>query len=108
VTASLIFTILMEGMIVLIFGLLKKKPLRYLLFSGVLLNLITQPLLWAVLNIFFQHYLIALIITELFIWAFEGFLLFVLPCNQLSNKQAFSLSLVMNLASFGIGMLLPL
>ena len=70
-------------------------------------NLITQTLLWVTLSLFYQHYLVTLLVAEIFIWVIESFLLAGIRFNQLKVGEALFLSLIMNFASFGIGWFLP-
>jgi hypothetical protein len=60
------------------------------------------------LNIFFQEYLIALLVAEILIWILESLLLHYFPANQLGLREAALLSLSMNLASFTFGWFLPI
>jgi hypothetical protein len=60
-----------------------------------------------VLNLFFQNYLVALLVGECLIWVFESLVLYVVPANQLRFIEAISLSLSMNLVSFALGWFLP-
>jgi hypothetical protein len=108
VIETLAITILVEGVIVLIYSLRQKKSPGPILFTCLIANRITQSLLWIVLNIFFQHYLMTLWIAELFIWLIESVLLFVFRWNQLTFQESLFLSLLMNLSSFGVGWLLPI
>ena len=100
-------TILVEGMVCLGYSIWRRKPVRYLLITSVFVNLITQTLLWVALSLFYQHYLVALLVAEIFIWVIESILLYGIRLNQLKVRDAFFLSLCMNLASFGIGWFLP-
>ncbi|MDO8755236.1 MAG: hypothetical protein Q7J80_15170 [Anaerolineales bacterium] len=104
---TLAVTILVEGVIGLAYSLLQKRSPGPILVTSFIANLITQSLLWMALNIFFQHYLIALWIAEFFIWLVESVLFFVFRWNQLTFRESLFLSLLMNLSSFGIGWLLP-
>ena len=106
-TGSLFFTILVEGMIVLGYARLRKKPAGRLLLVSVFANGVTQSILWFVLNFFLGHYLTALFITEIFIWLIESLILSIWPGSRLTWREAWLLSLVMNLASFGPGWFLP-
>jgi hypothetical protein len=108
VIRSLPFTILVEGAVGLGYALWHKKPVGAILITSVIANLITQSLLWIALLIFFQHYLAALWIAEVLIWALESLLFHALRSNQLSLREALFLSLVMNLSSFGLGWFLPM
>lgn len=67
----------------------------------------TQSLLWIVLHVFFAHYLVALMVTEILIWVLESLALYFVPSNRLALKDALLLGLSMNLVSFGMGWFLP-
>jgi len=101
-------TIIIEGIVVIVYSSWRKKPLGPILFTSIIANLITQSFLWIVVNLFFQHYLVILIAAEVFIWIIEGFVLCYVSSNQLTFTEAISLSLSMNLLSFAIGWVLPI
>jgi hypothetical protein len=63
--------------------------------------------LWAILSLFFQHYLAALFASEVIIWASEGLLFWAVPANRLDLREAMRLSLLINLTSFAVGCCLP-
>jgi hypothetical protein len=104
---TLFTTIILEGLIVLGYCTWRKKPVRSLLITSIFINLLTQSLLWVVLNLFFQQYLITLLISEILIWLVESALLYLFPANQLRFVEALFLSLGMNLTSFALGWFLP-
>lgn len=105
---TLFITILVEGLVVIGYSLWGKKPIKPILFTSIGGNLATQSLLWVVLNLFFQNYLITLLTSEILIWVIEsGFLCFI-PANHLNLKDAIVLSLEMNAMSFAIGWFLPI
>lgn len=85
----------------------RQKPVQSNLLTSVCLNLITQSLLWLVLNVFFQHYLVVLLVAEIFVEVIEGLALYYVPSNHLLFIEAISLSLGMNLVSFALGWVLP-
>ena len=105
---TLFITIIIEAIVVLGYSILRGKPLGPILFTSIIANLITQSLLWLVLNLFFQHYLITLLVAEILIWMIESVLLSCFPANQLRFAQAVLLSLGMNLASLISGWFLPM
>jgi hypothetical protein len=107
-TGSLLWTIVIEGMIVLLVARWRNKPSVPILLTSVFGNLITQTALWVALNLFPNHYLPTLLLSEMIIWPVEGLLLGLIPFNQLGWREAFLLSLGMNAASFGIGCFLPI
>ena len=104
---TFLITIIVEGIVVLGYSFWQKKPFIPILSSSIIANLITQSLLWVVLNLFFQHYLISLFLAEILIWIIESAMLYYVPANKLLLQEATFLSLLMNLASFGIGWFLP-
>jgi hypothetical protein len=95
-------------MVVLGYSLRWKRPVQPLLFISIGINLITQSILWIGLNLFFQYYLITLLMIEIAIWMMESFLLYSLSTNGLCWQEAVFLSLLMNLTSFALGWFLPL
>jgi hypothetical protein len=72
-----------------------------------LANIFTQTLLFAVLNIFVQRYWVALTLSEVLICALEALCLWSIRANRLSIRDGLWLSLLMNISSFGLGLLLP-
>jgi len=107
VIETLSITILVEGVVCLGYSFWKRKPVGSIFITSVCENLITQSLLWVALSLFYQQYLVVLLSAEILIWAMEGYLLYGLRFNQLKIREAFFLSLMMNLSSFGIGWFLP-
>ena len=105
--ATLSITILIESTVVAGYAFFNKKPVIHLFLSCLLANLLTQPLLWLVLQVFFRNYLMALFIAEFWIWIIESAILFLYPHNDLRLRDALGLSLAMNLASFAAGWFLP-
>lgn len=106
--ATLLVTILVEGVVVLAFARMRNKPVIPLLITSVGANLITQSMLWIGLNLFFQDYLLTLLAAEILIWFWEGLLLYFIPWNRLQLRDSVLLSLGMNLSSFALGWFLPL
>lgn len=97
----------MEGLVVYGYSIWQKKPARPILYTSLIANLITQSFLWMVLSLFFQDYLIALVIAEILIWIIESAMLYNIPANPLRLEEAIRLSLLMNLTSFVVGWFLP-
>jgi hypothetical protein len=108
VIQTLAITVITEGLLCLVYALGRKKPVRPILLTSIVGNLLTQSLLWLSLSIFFQHYLVTLLIAETVIWLIESLLLYVLRFNQLDVGESLLLSLMMNLSSFGSGWMLPI
>ena len=105
---TLFITVIVEGLVVIGYSLWRRKPARPILFTSICINILTQSFLWIGLNLFFRHYLIALIVAEVFIWGVETILLYSIPANQLRFTDAVFLSLSMNLSSFALGWFLPI
>jgi hypothetical protein len=106
-TLTLFITFIIESVFIIGFAFWGKKPIKSILFTSICGNLITQSLLWIVLNLFFQYYLVTLLIAEILIWVIETVLLYAITVNQLSFKEATFLSLGMNALSFAVGWFLP-
>jgi hypothetical protein len=104
---TLPLTICIEGIIVCGFAFWRRKPVGQILTASVAANILTQSLLWGMLNLFAAHYLITLFVMEALIWPLESAILYYFPDARLDWREALSLSLGMNLASFGIGWFLP-
>jgi hypothetical protein len=104
---TLFVTILVEGVVCLAYSAWRKKPVGPVLLTSLLANLITQSLLWMVLNLFFQHYVVTLLIAEILIWLMESAFLYGVRINRLSVQESLLLSLLMNASSFGLGLFLP-
>jgi hypothetical protein len=104
---TLLITILIEGIVIIGYSIWHEKPLYPILLTGTCGNLLTQSLLWIVLKLFFRNYMMTLMVTELFIWMLESFLLYSVSANRLRFTNAVLLSLGMNLFSFGLGWFLP-
>ena len=104
---TLLITILVEGIIAVGYSLWHRKPVLPILLTTICGNLITQPLLWLVLKLFFRYYVMTLMVAELSIWVIESILLYSVSANKLRFTNAVLLSLGLNLFSFGLGWFLP-
>lgn len=104
---TLLITIIIESVIVIGYSLWAKKSFKTILLTSISGNLVTQSLLWILLNLFFRHYLTTLLIGEFLIWIIESLLLYSIRSNHLNLREATLLSLAMNAASFGLGWFLP-
>jgi len=104
---TLLMTMFIEGVIVSGYAIGCKKPLVAVLLTSILANVVTQSLLWVVLNLFFQHYVITLSFAEILIWLMESFMLYHFSSNQLNLREAVFLSMFMNSCSFVLGLFVP-
>ncbi len=105
----LVFTVLTEGIIVLIGARLRRKPGRRLLLASALANCITVTALTVYLALIASiagsaaEAIALLVAAELAIWLFEAFFLRRYPGTQVSWKEALSFSAAMNLGSLAAG-----
>jgi hypothetical protein len=104
---TFLITVLVEGVVVLVYSISRRKPVIPILLTSLMGNLLTQSLLWIALTFSFRHYLVALVITEIIIWGIESLLFHVIRANQLNLKEAALLSLAMNGTSLALGWSLP-
>jgi hypothetical protein len=107
VILTLPITILVEGLVVAGYARWHSKPLIPLLLTSLLANILTQSLLWLILNLSPLGYLVTLLLAETGIWLFETVFLFLIRANKLTFRQSLVLSLAMNLTSAFIGWFLP-
>jgi hypothetical protein len=109
ITRGLVTTMIVELLLGGLYAALRKRPAVLVLTVILLLNIITQPALWLTLSGFSGQYpFIALIFAELVVWLVEGGGIFLALRNKIGFGEALIVSLVLNAASFGIGLLLPL
>jgi hypothetical protein len=105
---GLVVTLVVEIILALAYALWRKRPRTKLLTVVLMMNLITQPALW----VFLRNYaggspFWPLAIGEVIVWLIEGGILGLALRKQAKFPETLALSLVLNLASFGIGLLLP-
>ena len=105
---TLLVTILIETIVVFLYGVINRKPVGLLLVTSGLVNLLTQTILWFWLNFFHRFYIPALLIAEFLIWLVESIWMRKFSNGRLNHHSAAVLSLYMNTASFGIGLFLPI
>lgn len=106
--STLLVSIFTEGIIALSYCVWRKKPVVSILLTITGANVLTQFLLWGTLIVFYQHYLVVLLIAEILVWLLESLALYYVPTNQLQLVEALTLSLSMNLVSFVLGWFLPI
>jgi len=105
---GLVVTLVVEILLALVYALWRKRPRTKLLTVVLLMNLITQPALWfTVSNLIDNSTFWPLAIGEVIVWLVEAGILALALRKQAKFWEALALSLVLNLASFGIGLLLP-
>jgi len=108
VEGGLLVTLVVELLLALVYALWRKRPRTKLLTVVLLMNLLTQPVLWVVVsNISDGSVFLPLAIGEIIVWLVEAGILALALRKQAKFLEALGLSLVLNLASFGIGLLFP-
>jgi hypothetical protein len=91
-----------------VYALWRKQPVFYLLTVILLMNMITQPILWLTLSgTFVGLSVVRTLLAEIIVWLVEGWILLKALPGKITSKEAFLLSLVLNAASFGVGLILP-
>ncbi len=102
-------TLVIESLLVLIYAAVMKEGAFVWLTQVLLVNMATQPALWLALELQRGHlpYALILALAEPLIWLGEAALLYLLQGKRLPFKRALVLSLVLNIVSFGVGLLLP-
>lgn len=102
-------TALLELPVLIAYARWRGKSLKLWITLGVAVNLVTQPLLWSMaIGGGLPHFPLAtLAIVEVGIWLAEAALLYLPLRRQTTFPAMLLLSLVMNVLSFGLGLLLP-
>jgi hypothetical protein len=103
-------TVAIEGLVVLIYAITTQQQVLPWLASVLLVNLLTQPVLWFAMERCLGRvsYVSILVAAESVIWLAEAGLLYLLRGGRLALKSALLLSLAMNAVSCGVGLLFPL
>ena len=97
-------TVLLEAAVLFVYARRGDRSLDQWLTLGVAVNLLTQPLLWALAA---SELWPTLILAEVGIWLVEALLLYLPLRREATFSTMLLLSLVMNALSFGVGLLLP-
>jgi hypothetical protein len=107
-TRGLIITLVVELLLGTGYVLWKKRSAPIILTVILLLNLITQPVLWITLSGFSgMNPIFWTIFAEVVVWLVEAGGLYLSQRNSMRFREALWVSLALNAASFVIGSLLP-
>jgi len=106
VSPSLPATMAVEGLLALVYAALRRRPKVSLVSVVLLVNMVTQPALWLLVNLSIpiSPYLL-LAAGEVVIWLFEAGVLYITQRRSLSPLESLSLSLGLNAASFLVGLI---
>src|SRR5262249_13025365 len=109
IVPSLIVTIVVETMVAGLLLLIRRKPMYVLLWVPIV-NLITLPALWWFVTgpFLFEDSSggLKLLIAEIVVVLVEGSLLYLASRRAITLRYALTLSVIMNVASFVVGILL--
>ncbi len=105
---TLLITLAIEALVDSLYCHTQRKPQASVLVTGLCVNVLTQMGLWMVLTLFPRPYFPVLLCAEILVFAAEGAWLAAFPSNRLTLGEAWRLSLLRNLVSFAVGLLLPL
>lgn len=108
-TQGLIITLVVEMVLGTCFVLWKKRSASVILTVILLLNLITQPVLWITLSGFSgMNPVFLTLFAEAVVWLVEAGGLYLSQRTSMRFREALWVSLALNTASFVVGGLLPL
>lgn len=107
---SLVLTIILEVIIVIVYGLIKKilpnhrygYPKKLIIWVS-LINLISLPLFWLLARFITFDFRLFTIIAEIIIILFEAWFIIKVTHQESMWKEILLLSLVMNIVSFSVG-----
>lgn len=107
-TRGLVTTLAVELLLGALYVGWRKRPAVLVLTVILLLNLVTQPALWLTVSGFSGKYsILTVLFAELVVWLVEAGGLFLAQRKTIRFGEALLVSLALNAASFGIGLLLP-
>ena len=101
---TVVLTVLLEVAVLFVYARRGNRSLPQWLTLGVAVNLLTQPLLWILPA---SELWPTLVFAEVGIWLAEALLLYLPLRREATFPTVLLLSLVMNVLSFGVGLLLP-
>jgi hypothetical protein len=104
---GLFVTILIELVSGVIYVLWRKRSWLRVLLTILLMNMLTQPILWLVVKSMGLSMCAGTYALELGVCLLEAWILYLVLRKSVKFSETLLLSLVMNLASFGTGLLLP-
>jgi hypothetical protein len=100
-------TIAIEGLLALLYAILRKRSKITTLTMVSLANLVTVPIFWfSAPNTIASNYIIFTIIGEIVIWLMESAILYLTQRDSTRFQEMLLLSLILNGCSFLIGLLL--
>lgn len=105
---GLLVTVIAELVIGLIYVLWRKRPWFSILLTILLMNMVSQPILWFLVKELRLTLCLLTYVLEGIVCLVEAWILYLVLRKSVRFSETLLLSLVMNLASFGIGLLLPL
>jgi len=108
-TKGLLVTLIVELLLGAAYVIWKKRSAKVVLTVILLLNLITQPLLWVTMSGFSGlHPAFVILLLEMVVWLLEAGGLYLSQRSSMQFQEAVRVSFALNAASFVIGSLLPL
>ena len=108
---TFILTLIVEITLAWVYLWYLKPPDRKLLLGVLFANVFTQPLFvlsQSDLGLNIQHSMNSILIVELVIWLVEAIIIYFAQKKELSFIKILILAFVLNAASFGLGLLLPI
>ena len=105
---GLAVTIIVELLVGVIYLLWRKRPWLPVLLTILLINMLTQPVVWLVVKNMRLTLCAGTYVLELIVCLLEAWILYRVLRKSVKFSEILLLSLAMNLASFGIGLLFPI
>ena len=100
-------TLIVELFVGLVYVIWRKRPWFPVLLTILLMNLVTQPILWFVVKEMRLTVCAFTYVLELIVCLVEAWILYLVLRKSVNFSEILLLSFAMNLASFGVGLLLP-
>ena len=108
---TFLLTLIIEIILALVYLWISKPTNKRILLGVLFANVFTQPIFvlsLADLGLNIQHSMNSILIVESVIWLIEAVIIYFVQKKELSFIHIFILTLILNVASFGLGLLLPI
>lgn len=104
---AFVFTLAIEGFMSLVYLKYTKTPVKKIVYGVLLANVFTHPL-FVMASTIFAYKMTTIIMLETIVWLVEAWIVNKVQGKQFPFKTILILTIILNAASFGIGLLLPI
>jgi hypothetical protein len=104
---TFLLTLIIESVCTSLYLAIKKESGRKILMGVVIANIFSQPAFVSFVYMFITSFT-GILIAEIIIWLVEALIIYFIQRKYFAFKHILALAFILNAASFGIGLLLPI